>query len=66
MSVRFLVAGDKAVSVEFGSEISLELNAKVRMLPEGIAGQSFRRDYGNRTYIFFADRTLPAGNSSLS
>lgn len=32
MSVRFLVAGDKAVSVEFGSEISLELNAKVRML----------------------------------
>lgn len=32
MAVRFLVAGDKAVSVEFGSEISLELNARVRML----------------------------------
>lgn len=32
MSVRFLVAGDKAISVEFGKEISLELNAKVRML----------------------------------
>lgn len=32
MAVRFLVAGDKAVSVEFGSEISLELNMKVRML----------------------------------
>lgn len=32
MAVRFLVAGDKAVSVEFGSEISLKLNARVRML----------------------------------
>lgn len=32
MAVRFLVAGDKAVSVQFGSEISLELNARVRML----------------------------------
>lgn len=32
MAVRFLVAGDKAVSVQFGSEISLELNAQVRML----------------------------------
>lgn len=32
MAVRFLVAGDKAVSVEFGSVISLELNGKVRML----------------------------------
>ncbi|MDO4475188.1 MAG: 5-oxoprolinase subunit PxpB [Lachnospiraceae bacterium] len=32
MAVRFLIAGDRAVSVEFGSEISLEINAKVRML----------------------------------
>lgn len=32
MAVRFLIAGDKAVSVEFGSEISLAVNEKVRML----------------------------------
>lgn len=38
MAVRFLVAGDKAVSVEFGSEISLELNAKVRMLQNELQG----------------------------
>ncbi len=34
MDVRFLIAGDKAVSVEFGSEISLEINGKVRLLQE--------------------------------
>ncbi len=34
MDVRFLIAGDKAVSVEFGSEISLEINSKVRMLQQ--------------------------------
>ena len=36
MAVRFLVAGDRAVSVEFGKEISLELNAKVRMLQKDL------------------------------
>lgn len=36
MVVRFLVAGDRAVSVEFGKEISLELNAKVRMLQKDL------------------------------
>ena len=36
MSVRFLVAGDKAISVEFGNVISLELNAKVRTLARNL------------------------------
>lgn len=36
MALRFLTAGDKAVSVEFGKEISLELNAKVRMLQRNL------------------------------
>lgn len=34
MDVKFLIAGDRAVSVEFGSVISLEVNAKVRALDE--------------------------------
>ncbi len=34
MDVKFLVAGDRAVSVEFGKEICLEVNTKVRMLEE--------------------------------
>lgn len=34
MDVKFLIAGDKAVSVEFGKEICLETNSKVRMLEE--------------------------------
>lgn len=34
MEVRFLTAGDRAVSVEFGKTICLETNAKVRMLDE--------------------------------
>ena len=34
MEVRFLTAGDLAVSVEFGKTICLETNAKVRMLDE--------------------------------
>lgn len=36
MALRFLTAGDRAVSVEFGKEISLELNAKVRMLQRNL------------------------------
>lgn len=36
VSVRFLVAGDKAISVEFGNVISLELNAKVRTLARNL------------------------------
>lgn len=32
MDVKFLIAGDKAVSVKFGDVISLEVNEKVRML----------------------------------
>ena len=34
MDVKFLIAGDRAVSVEFGKEICLETNSKVRMLEE--------------------------------
>ena len=34
MDVKFLIAGDRAVSVEFGSVISLEVDAKVRALDE--------------------------------
>ena len=34
MDVKFLIAGDRAVSVEFGSVISLEVNARVRALDE--------------------------------
>ena len=34
MDVRFLIAGDRAVSVEFGKVICLETNEKVRMLEE--------------------------------
>lgn len=34
MDVKFLVAGDRAVSVEFGKVICLETNEKVRMLEE--------------------------------
>ena len=34
MDVRFLIAGDRAVSVEFGKVICLEANEKVRMLEE--------------------------------
>lgn len=34
MDVKFLIAGDKAVSVEFGKVICLETNEKVRMLEE--------------------------------
>ena len=30
MDVKFLIAGDRAVSVEFGSVISLEVNARVK------------------------------------
>ena len=36
MDVKFLIAGDRAVSVEFGSVISLEVNAKVRALDENM------------------------------
>lgn len=36
MNVRFLIAGDKAISVEFGKEINLETNSKVRMLKEAL------------------------------
>ena len=36
MEVRFLTAGDRAVSVEFGKTICLETNAKVRMLDENL------------------------------
>lgn len=32
MDVRFLITGDKAISVQFGNEISREINLKVRML----------------------------------
>ena len=34
MDVKFLIAGGRAVSVEFGKEICLETNSKVRMLEE--------------------------------
>lgn len=34
MDVKFLIVGDRAVSVEFGKEICLETNSKVRMLEE--------------------------------
>ena len=34
MDVKFLIAGDRAVSVEGGKEICLETNSKVRMLEE--------------------------------
>lgn len=36
MDVKFLIAGDKAVSVEFGRVICLETNVKVRMLEENL------------------------------
>ena len=32
MEVQFLPSGDMAITVEFGKEISLEINTKVRML----------------------------------
>ena len=36
MDARFLTAGDRAVSVEFGKTICLETNGKVRMLEENL------------------------------
>ncbi len=39
ISIRFLVAGDCAVSVHFGEEISLETNNKVRSLYENLKEQ---------------------------
>ncbi|CUX19539.1 5-oxoprolinase subunit PxpB [Clostridium sp. C105KSO13] len=36
MDVKFLIAGDRAVSVEFGNEICLEINQRVRMLEEAL------------------------------
>lgn len=36
MDVKFLIAGDRAVSVEFGKTICLETNTKVRMLDENL------------------------------
>ena len=32
MEVQFLPSGDMGITVEFGKEISLEINTKVRML----------------------------------
>lgn len=37
MALKFLIAGDRAVSVQFGTEISLELNARVRQLQRELA-----------------------------
>ena len=34
MEAKFLIAGERAVSVELGKEICLEVNARVRMLEE--------------------------------
>ena len=46
MDVKFLIAGDREVSVEFGSVISLEVNAKVRALDEKIK-ESKKQKKGN-------------------
>ena len=63
MDVKFLIAGDRAVSVEFGSVISLEVNAKVRALDEKL--KESPRHGGNSSYLLCADRTLPPGGDPL-
>src|SRR5574341_2473270 len=37
MTVRFLPAGDRGLVVEFGNEVSLAMNARVRALDAGLA-----------------------------
>ena len=56
MEVRFLTAGDRAVSVEFGKTICLETNAKVRMLDENLKDSS---------YILCTHHSLPSGSDPV-
>ena len=58
MDVKFLIAGDRAVSVEFGSVISLEVNAKVRALDEKLKESPIEG-------MVETVRTLPPGGDPL-
>ena len=58
MDVKFLIAGDRAVSVEFGSVISLEVNAKVRALDEKLKELHAK-------VINAADKAVELGNEKV-
>ena len=64
MEVRFLTAGDRAVSVEFGKTICLETNAKVRMLDENLRRSDRRRDRDS-SYILCTHHSLPSGSDPV-
>ena len=60
MDVKFLIAGDRAVSVEFGSVISLEVNAKVRALDEKLK-ESPKFDENKKTILFSSGSSIFKG-----
>lgn len=64
MDVKFLIAGDRAVSVEFGSVISLEVNARVRALDEKLK-ESPIEGMVETVPTLCTDRTLPPGGDPL-
>ena len=60
MDVKFLIAGDRAVSVEFGSVISLEVNAKVRALDEKLKESPIENSLGEKGASRFATIAVDA------
>ena len=65
MEVRFLTAGDRAVSVEFGKTICLETNAKVRMLDEKLKEDPIEAHDRDSSYILCTDHSLPSGGDPV-
>ena len=60
MDVKFLIAGDRAVSVEFGSVISLEVNARVRALDEKLKESPIEKSLGEKGASRFATIAVDA------
>ena len=64
MEVRFLTAGDRAVSVEFGKTICLETNAKYVCWMR-FERRSDRRHDRDSSYILCTHHSLPSGSDPV-
>ena len=63
--VRYLVAGDSAVCVEFGNEISPEINKKIRAFKIAVEKSDIPGNCGDGSDIPFLISTLSSGSDRI-
>jgi len=62
-SIKFLFSGDSALVIEFGNEISVDINKKIRKMMNNIKKENIKNSMSKLNDIFI-EKNISAGGSA--